>query len=228
MILKRTYRQPVAIIGAGGFARETLDVFDALRSDGVRVEVLGFIVDPEYGSAGTVVNDLPILGGFDWVAEHARSVDFICGVGAPEVRRGLVQRAIERGATFASVTHPTVAMTRWVEVGRGSIITAACVLTNQIRIGDHVHLNLDCTVGHDVNIDDFVTVAPGVHISGKVQLGEGAYIGTGASVIEGRRIGGWSVVGAGAVVVGDVPENATVVGVPGRVIKTRPPGWQFA
>ena len=58
-------------------------------------------------------------------------------------------------------------------------------------------------------------------------VGEGAFVGTGATVLEKICIGAWSVVGAGAVITRDVPPNSTVVGVPGRVIKTRGDGWQF-
>lgn len=215
----------VVIIGAGGFAREVQDVFEASRASGEDVEVLGFIVEPRFGVAGTLVSDLPILGGFDWLRAHAAEVAAICAVGAPEVRRRLVASARAVGARFCSVIHPAAVLTRRVHLGQGVVITAGCILTNNIRLGDHVHLNLDCTVGHDSIIEDFATISPGVHVSGNVTLAEGCSIGTGANIIEKRRVGEWSVVGAGTTVIGDVPPNTTVVGVPGRVVKLREPGW---
>jgi acetyltransferase-like isoleucine patch superfamily enzyme len=51
-------------------------------------------------------------------------------------------------------------------------------------------------------------------LSGQVRVALGAHIGTGASVIQGIRIGAWSIVGAGAVVIRDVPAGVTAVGVP--------------
>jgi len=42
------------------------------------------------------------------------------------------------------------------------------------------------------------------------------------------RVGEWSIVGAGAAVVKDVPPNVTVVGIPARVMRTRPEGWHLA
>ena len=48
--------RPVVIIGAGGFAREVLDVIDAASQDEPQYEVLGYTVDPQYGSPGTVIN----------------------------------------------------------------------------------------------------------------------------------------------------------------------------
>jgi len=50
-------------------------------------------------------------------------------------------------------------------------------------------------------------------------------VGTGANIIEKKNIGKWSIIGAGCVVINDVPENTTMVGVPGKVIETREEGW---
>jgi len=50
-------------------------------------------------------------------------------------------------------------------------------------------------------------------------IGEGCYIGMGANVIQGITIGPWSIIGAGAVVIRDIPPHVTAVGVPARVIK---------
>jgi len=219
--------KPLVILGAGGFARETLDTIDALNAVSPTWDVLGFIVDSPYGRVGDLVNDKPILGDFEWLAHH-RDVSVICGVGAPEVRLQMVSRSALLGARFASVIHPTTIRTRWLTLGEGVVITAGCVMSNTIHIRDHVHVNPACVIGHDVTIDSFVSLAPGVRVSGNVRIEEGAYLGTGANVIEKKSIGEWSIVGAGSTVVKDVPPNTTVVGVPARVISERPRGWQRA
>jgi acetyltransferase-like isoleucine patch superfamily enzyme len=112
-------------------------------------------------------------------------------------------------------------MSRFVEVGRGSVITVGNILNVNVRLGQHVHVNLDCTIGHDAVLEDYATLAPGVHVSGWVFIKEGAYIGTGAVIINGTEdkpleIGAYAVVGAGAVVTKDVPPGVTVVGVPAK------------
>lgn len=220
--------KPVVIIGAGGFARELLDVIDAVNQEKPQYETLGYIVDPEYGSPGTIVNGLPILGGYDWLSERSNDVSVLCGVGPSYHRYRLVRRAEDLGCRFVSVVHPTAVLTRWIEFGQGVVITAGCILTNQIKIGNHVQVNLDCTIGHDAILEDFVSLAPGVHVSGNVILETGAYVGTGANIIEKRRIGRWSTVGAGSVVVKDVPANSTVVGAPAKVIKEHEEGWHLS
>lgn len=218
----------VVILGAGGFAREVVDVIDAINHEEQTFEVLGYVVDPQYGSPGTIVNDKPILGDFEWLAARAGELYTICGVGASHHRYQLVKRAEEMGCRFCSIIHPSAILTRWVKIGDGVVVTAGCILSNQIRIGNHVLVNLGCTIGHDAVLEDFVSLAPGVRVSGTVLLEEGAYVGTGASIIEKRAIGAWSLVGAGSVVIEDVPANTTVVGNPAKVIKEREAGWQLA
>ena len=63
---------------------------------------------------------------------------------------------------------------------------------------------------------------PGAALAGWVHVKEGAYIYTNATVIPTRKIGRYAVVGAGAVVLQDVPDYAVVVGNPARIIKYLP------
>jgi acetyltransferase-like isoleucine patch superfamily enzyme len=64
-----------------------------------------------------------------------------------------------------------------------------------------------------------VHLEPGVHIRGDVPVHEGVLLGVGAVVRPGIRIERWSVVGAGAVVVRDVPAGSTVTGVPAKRVR---------
>lgn len=217
----------VVILGGGGFAREVLDVFDACNAVDETYSVLGYLVDSQFGEPGTVINGKEILGDLDWLAGRAGEVEAICAVGAPEVRRALIARVDALGCRFCTVVHPRAILTKWVQLGPGTVVTAGCILTNNIRLGSHVHLNLDCTVGHDSVLDDFATVAPGVHVSGNVRIGAGAYVGTGANILQGLEIGPWSVVGAGSTVIRNIPRDSTAVGSPAKVIKERSEGWHL-
>ncbi len=218
--------KPLVILGAGGFARETQDVVDAINAESLTWDVLGFLVDAQYGAAGTIVQNKPILGEFSWLSGHT-GVHVVCGVGAPEHRRHMIERLSIFDVQFATLVHPSVIKTCWMTLGAGTVITAGCVLSNHVAIADHVHINPSCTIGHDVTIESFVSLAPGVLVSGNVHIHEGAYIGTGASIIEKKTISAWSVVGAGSTVLKNVPANTTVVGTPAKVIKERPEGWHL-
>lgn len=209
------------IIGAGGFAREVLDIFEACNAAGSAYEVLGYLVEKPYGQPGTIINGKPILGDIDWLSKHASEAQVICGVGDPAVRKRLVDTAHSQGASFGSVIHPSAILTQRVNMGEGIVIAAGCIFTNQIRVGDHVHVNLGCTVGHDTELKDFSTLAPGVHVSGRVTIGEGCYLGSGVNIVDRITVGAWSVIGAGSVVIADIPPHTTAVGVPAKVVKSR-------
>ena len=76
-------------------------------------------------------------------------------------------------------------------------------------------------MGHHNVIENYVFVGPNSCTGGNVHIKEGAFIGLGASIIPNITIGKWSVVGAGSVVIEDVPDYVTVVGVPAKIIKTK-------
>jgi sugar O-acyltransferase (sialic acid O-acetyltransferase NeuD family) len=217
----------VVIIGAGGFGRETLDIYQACNAVKPTYSVLGF-VDEDPDKHKMLVNGIPVVGGLDWFEKvDPTSFEIVCTIGASHSRRRFVEWATKRALRFGNVIHPSAIMTPFIKFGRGVIIAAGSIITNNITIGNHVILNLDCTVGHDTSIGDYCTINPGVHISGRVKIGEGTYIGTGAVINDRITIGEWTIIGAGAVVHRDLPANVTAVGVPSAVIKEREAGWHL-
>src|SRR5690606_21445806 len=112
--------------------------------------------------------------------------------------------------------HPAATLGGDVEVGPGTVICAGVRITTNIRIGRHVHVNLNSTVGHDTLVEDFVTINPLAAISGDVVLRRGVMVGTTACINQGIEVGVDGVVGSGAAVVRDVESGTTVVGVPAR------------
>jgi maltose O-acetyltransferase len=87
---------------------------------------------------------------------------------------------------------------------------------------DHVRIGRFCTIAADVIISngwhDRNTLEPA---SGPTKIGAGTWIGTGARIVGSIVIGENAVIGAGAVVVRDVPPNSIAVGVPAKVIGVR-------
>jgi sugar O-acyltransferase (sialic acid O-acetyltransferase NeuD family) len=211
----------LVILGAGGFAREVWWLAEEVNQDARSWNILGF-VDEAPGAEGRVLCDLPVLGGFAWFEGRPEKPFVICGAGSNRVRRHFVDKTRALGLSHATLVHPSVRKSRFVEIGTGSVICAGVVLTTQIRIGIHVNLNLGCTIGHDAVLEDFCNLSPGVHLSGGAHLEEGVDVGTGAVVLPGKRVGRDSVLGAGAVVTADVPPRSVAVGVPARVVKTLP------
>lgn len=218
----------VVIIGAGGAGREAYWMFLEDAEDGKKWNVLGF-VDEKPSLQGASLCGLAVLGDFAWLERNAgRNFKVVVAVGNPRTRGQLVRRAMDLGLSFCTFVHPSARMSRWVEVGPGSMICAQTVLTTQIKIGAHVIVNVACTISHDSVVGAYCNINPGCHIAGSVHLGEGVDLGMGAVVIQNKRIGEWSVIGAGAVVAHDVPSYVTAVGVPCRIIKRHQPELSLA
>jgi acetyltransferase-like isoleucine patch superfamily enzyme len=112
-------------------------------------------------------------------------------------------------------------------LGKGSIICAGTLITTNIKIGRHVHVNIGSTIGHDSILNEYVTLNPSVNVSGNVEIGTGCEIGTGSVLIPHVKVDEWSIVGAGSVVTKSLQANVTAVGAPARVVKQREPGWHL-
>lgn len=215
----------IAIYGAGGFGREVLQVIRDINRISPAWKMEGFLVDKSYAVAGNAVQGFPILGDAEWL-EGREDVEVFVAVGNSAARARIVEKIRTRFRnSFATFVHPRAWVGDHVVLGEGVIICAGCLVTTDIRIGNHVHVNIGCTIGHDASVDDFVTMNPSVNVSGNAVVGKGAELGTGCIVIPGLDVGEWSIAGAGAVVTKHVLSNSTVAGVPAKAIKQREPGW---
>lgn len=206
------------IIGAGGFAREVAWLVEDINREKTCWNLIGF-VDEDPDKHGLLLNDLPVLGSFSKIKGAVRKAAAICAVGNPISRHKLILMGENVGFKYVNLIHPDVRISQYVEMGCGNIICAGNILTVNISLGDHIILNLDCTVGHDTIIGSYCTILPSVNLSGNSTLGDGCLIGTNSAVIEGVSVGEWSIVGAGSVIIKDLPDHCTAVGVPAKAIK---------
>jgi sugar O-acyltransferase (sialic acid O-acetyltransferase NeuD family) len=204
----------IYILGAGGFARETLNIY---ADSGKENEVVGFLED-NCQRKGELLNGKPIDDTAILKELNKDNVELVCAIGTP-LRKGLIEYTKKLGYKYDVIVHPSVIKSRWVTFGKGCIICAGNIFTNQITVGEYTIINLDCTIGHDVVIGRYTTISPGVHISGVVSIGDGCFIGTGAVIIEKVTIGKGSFIGAGTVVSENIPENVLALGVPAKPIR---------
>lgn len=213
--------QPVVIIGAGGFGREVLDVIDAINdqwaeSVGQGYEFLGFLDDKRPNLDLLDARGVSHLGPVSKLEYLAADVGYLIGIGDGAVRRRLDDYGRSLSHPSPAVIHPSSTRGFDVQFGPGTVVCSHVSLTNNIRVGRHVHLNLNCTVGHDVVLGDYVTVSPLVAISGEVTVAAGAMLGTGSSINQRLTVGQSAVLGAGAAAVKDIADGVTAVGIPAR------------
>jgi sugar O-acyltransferase (sialic acid O-acetyltransferase NeuD family) len=199
----------VAVYGCGGFGRGI-----AWLAQVCGAQVVCFIDDrsPE----GTFVNGIQVAS----LPEARRKFPdarVAVAVNDPRTRETLALRAEGVGFSLATLLHPRVELSPWVQVGQGSIVREGCCFSVNVELGRNVLLNMDCTIGHDVVVGDFASLAPGSHVSGFVHLGRRAHVGTGAVILQGQQgaplvIGDDAMIGAGACVTKSV-------------LPARPIGW---
>lgn len=206
----------IAIIGSGGLGKETTVLLHHINEQELTWNLTGFY-DDEIKAGQKIANYL-VLGKIDELNKIDHPLYVVVAIGDPAVKKNVVQRIQNPQIKFPILVHPSANLGLNIQIGEGTVITAGCQLTIDIKIAKHVLLNLNSTVGHDVIIGSYSSVMPGVHLSGNVKIGESVLLGTGASILQQVEIENCVIVGAGSVVNRSVKENVTVAGVPARSI----------
>ena len=209
----------VVVIGASGFGRESLDVLDAMVAAGADLEIAGVVDDipAPINLERLADRGVAYLGTrAQWLAtEGALDAQYVLGVGSPEVRRRIVADLDAAGLRPFTAIHPSATFGARCTLAEGVVVCAGAAISNNVRLGRHVHVNPNATIGHDADLRDFVSINPAAVISGEVVVGSGTLVGAAATVLQGLTVGERVVVGAGAVVTKNVPNGVTVKGVPG-------------
>lgn len=207
----------LAIYGAGGFGRETAWLIHEINRAKDSWNVQGFFDDGR--RKGELVDHLPVLGNLEDLNNYKESLDIVLAIADPVIRTSLVERIVNRLIHYPTIVHPSCNPGAPTNViGRGAILCGGVILTTGISIGDFSIINLATTVGHDVVLEKFASIMPQCSLSGNVRVGERAFLGSGSRILQGVTIGHGTVVGAGSVVLNDVPPNTKVAGVPARQI----------
>jgi sugar O-acyltransferase (sialic acid O-acetyltransferase NeuD family) len=216
----------VIVVGGGEQGRQVISVIEA----GEQYHVAG-VVDRAI-PAGAVVAGYPVLGTDDELLDRAEprgAGGFVVAIGDNATRGALIERLVAEcpQLPLCTVVHPAASIARDATIGDGSIVLAGAIVSNGCSVGRGVLLGTRCSIDHDTVIDDYASLAPGVTTGGTVRVGRATALGVGANVVHGITIGADTVVGAGALVLDDIPERVVAYGVPTRVARSRAPGEPY-
>lgn len=210
-----TNPRPVVIVGAG----ENADIaYEYFTHDSPR-EVVAFAVQAEYRQGDRHL-DLPLVD-LETIEEHypPDTFDAFVAVSSTQlnrVRQRLFDDVKARGYTCASYVSSRAFVWHNVTIGENVMVFEGNVLQHHVEVGDDVVLWSGNHVGHRTRIGAHAFIASHVVISGFCTVGEYSFLGVNASVADGITIEHDCVVGAGAVVVRDLPTRGVYVGNPAK------------
>lgn len=207
----------LVIFGTGGVGRETSLIVDDINSINREWNLIGFI-DDKKDLQGKIINGYQVLGDREYLNEFDKEIYVVIAIANHYVKEELVKYFTNKNIKYATLVHPSVHLNDSIKMGEGCIVYPNVIMTVDITIGNHVIISPKCGIGHDCVIEDFVTLLWNVNVSGAEIIRQGATLGSGCTIIQGLEIGKNSYVGAGTVVIRDIEENKTAVGVPSRYI----------
>lgn len=216
----------IVVIGASGHARVIIDAIE--REDRFRIagiidtfkpvghSCLGYHVLGDELSLPDIIRDHDIHGG-------------IIAIGDNWVRRQVADR-IRRAVPnfeFVTVIHPSAQVARSARVATGTVVMPGAIISANADIGEFCIVNTKASLDHDGVMGAFSSFAPAVTAGGEVTVKPFAAVLLGANIIHSISIGEHSVVGAGSLVLRDVPDRVLAYGLPARVIRRRKPGEPY-
>lgn len=200
------------IIGSGGHGKVCADI--ALKMN--KWEYVAFLDD---NSELVSCLDLNVIGKISDAQEYKECSDFFVAIGNNRLRGKTLDNLFTDDYSVVNLVHPNAIIGTNSEIGLGTVVMAGVVINSCTMIGKGCIINTSSSIDHDNLIDDYVHIAPGAHTSGMVKIGQGSLLGIGCLIANNVSIGSNCILGAGTVVIKDINESGTYVGVPARKVK---------
>lgn len=210
----------VILLGGGGHAKCVIDAMKLGRA----YAPAGVLDLPE--RKGDTVLGVKITGSdADLPALFRRGLRLafvtLGSTGDPARRIALWELAEKAGFDFPAILHPAAMVSPHARLGKGVYVGPGAIVNAGAAVGDGCIVNSGAIVEHDCRLGNFVHLAPGAVLSAGVTVGDRSHIGTGTCTAHYLNIGEDTVVGAGSVVVKNLPARAVCVGSPAKKIKGR-------
>lgn len=204
-------KNKLIIIGASGHGKVVADI--AIKMN--KWQSIAFLDDDESNKTSV---GLEVIGKTADAFTYKDEVDFFVAIGSNATREKVQEKLVAEGLNLETLIHPSAVIGTDVEIGMGTAVMAGVVINSSSKIGNGCILNTSSSLDHDNIIKDYVHISPGVNMAGTVKVGKGSWIGIGSVLSNNVNICSGCKVGAGSVVIKDITEPGTYVGIPVRRI----------
>lgn len=208
----------IVIIGAGGGGLGAVRIIKDLNKEKEQWQILGYL-DDNYEIQGGVYYGIKVIGTVKNNFKDPYS-SYTISIAEPNIREQIKQ-LFDAALVNTNVTliHPSVDVSHQIKIKEGCLIYPNVTIAPNVILNKNVMVNMGVVIGHDVEVSANSVLSPNLTLGGHVKIGKNSFLGMNCCVKQGLVIGNNCTIGAGAVVIRDVPDNAVVVGNPGRIIK---------
>jgi sugar O-acyltransferase (sialic acid O-acetyltransferase NeuD family) len=219
-------RMNLVLVGASGHAKL---VAEAVETDG-RNRIAG-LVDSFKGPGPTDLGH-DILGSIADLPRIMRRYDVgggLVAIGDNWTRSRIAAEilSVAPGFTFVNAVHAGAQVSRRAIIGIGNVFMAGAAVNAGCTIHNGCFVSTHASLDHDSVMESYSSLGPGATTGGNVKVGPYTAIALGAKIVHGISIGEQAIVGAGALVLDDIPGYVVAYGIPARVIRTRVAGDRY-
>lgn len=202
------------IVGAGTYGQVYAEY---LKEE---YEIMGFI-DDAANLHNTEIKGIKVLGDFNFLLENfSKDTNVFIPIGNNKVRVELLNKVIKSGFKTPNFIHKNTLIHSSVKIGKCVYILPGTQIMPLTEIKDFVLISMGVNIAHHTVIEQGGFFSQGSNIGASIHFKEKVFCGIASTVMTGvKEVGINSLIGAGAVIIKDVPDGATVVGNPGKIIK---------
>lgn len=219
-------KENVIIVGASGHSKVIIDCFE---KEG-KYEILGLLDSNR--TIGEETLGYKIIGTDSNLSElllENPNCKLFVAIGDNWIRYKVIEKlsGLVPNLKFASTIHPSAQIGKNVRIGEGVVVLAGAIINCATEIGDYTIINTKASIDHDSCMLKYSSLAPNVTTGGNVVIGEYSAVSIGATIKHGVTIGCHSLIGAGALLLNDCPDNTLMYGFPAREVRKREIGEAY-